>query len=307
MKNLYLLIALCVAFSPAARATQNDMVLDNAAGSVFRADANSALQALANTSKGGTRPSTSYPGQIWLDDNTPSVTVWTLYLYDGTDDISLGTFNITSNVFTPTLVDSQVTNAKMANMASNTIKGNNTGGSAAPGDLTGTEVTALLSNMVGDSGTGGTKGLVPAPAAGDAAAGKFLKADGTFAVPSNSITQASTVEIAAETVATKYISPDRLKTAPSVAKSWGHINSSGSPTLLRGYNVASISGIGQGARINFTTAMTTTNYTVVATIRSASTGALANNLQITRATSHVDISTSTSLPNNIEINFAIYE
>lgn len=43
--------------------------------------------------------------------------------------------------------------------------------------------TALLSAVVGDSGSGGTKGLVPAPAAGDAAAGKFLKADGTFDVP----------------------------------------------------------------------------------------------------------------------------
>ncbi len=39
-------------------------------------------------------------------------------------------------------------------------------------------------DMVGDSGAGGTKGAVPAPAAGDAAAGKYLKADGTWAVPS---------------------------------------------------------------------------------------------------------------------------
>jgi hypothetical protein len=45
-------------------------------------------------------------------------------------------------------------------------------------------LTKALSVMVGDSGSGGTKGLVPAPGAGDAAAGKFLKADGTFAVPS---------------------------------------------------------------------------------------------------------------------------
>lgn len=37
--------------------------------------------------------------------------------------------------------------------------------------------------FVGDTGTGGKEGNVPAPAAGDAAAGKFLKADGTFAVP----------------------------------------------------------------------------------------------------------------------------
>jgi len=35
--------------------------------------------------------------------------------------------------------------------------------------------------MAGDSGSGGRRGAVPAPGAGDAAAGKFLKADGTWA------------------------------------------------------------------------------------------------------------------------------
>jgi hypothetical protein len=38
--------------------------------------------------------------------------------------------------------------------------------------------TALLSAVVGDSGSGGTKGLVPAPIAGDAT--KFFRGDGTF-------------------------------------------------------------------------------------------------------------------------------
>src|SRR3990167_1097855 len=37
--------------------------------------------------------------------------------------------------------------------------------------------------MVGDAGAGGTKGAVPPPGVGDAAAGKFLKADATWAVP----------------------------------------------------------------------------------------------------------------------------
>lgn len=45
---------------------------------------------------------------------------------------------------------------------------------------------ANLTVMVGDSGSGGTKGAVPAPAAGDAAAGKFLKADGTWAAAGGS-------------------------------------------------------------------------------------------------------------------------
>jgi hypothetical protein len=47
-------------------------------------------------------------------------------------------------------------------------------------NLTAAEATAVLNAFVGDSGAGGTKGLVPAPAAGDAAASKFLKADGTW-------------------------------------------------------------------------------------------------------------------------------
>ncbi len=45
------------------------------------------------------------------------------------------------------------------------------------------QVTADLPAFTGDSGSGGVKGLVPAPASGDAAAGKFLRADGSFAVP----------------------------------------------------------------------------------------------------------------------------
>lgn len=45
------------------------------------------------------------------------------------------------------------------------------------------QAKATVPNLVGDAGAGGTAGLVPAPAAGDAAAGKFLKADGTWAAP----------------------------------------------------------------------------------------------------------------------------
>jgi hypothetical protein len=56
--------------------------------------------------------------------------------------------------------------------------------SSAWASRTPTQVTADLIAMVGDSGSGGTKGLVPAPAAGDAAAGKYLKADGTWATVS---------------------------------------------------------------------------------------------------------------------------
>lgn len=43
-------------------------------------------------------------------------------------------------------------------------------------------IQAATSVFQGDSGSGGAVGYVPAPAAGDAAANKFLKADGTWAI-----------------------------------------------------------------------------------------------------------------------------
>jgi hypothetical protein len=73
-----------------------------------------------------------------------------------------------------------VTNAMLADMSTARFKGRTTAGTGAPEDLTGSQATALLSAFTGDSGAGGVKGLVPAPAAGDAADNKFLKADGTW-------------------------------------------------------------------------------------------------------------------------------
>jgi len=84
-----------------------------------------------------------------------------------------------------------ITNSNLAQMVSNTIKGNNTGSTTSPIDLTATQVTAMLNNFVGDTGSGGTKGLTPAPSSGDSASGKFLKADGTWAIPSGSGTSAT--------------------------------------------------------------------------------------------------------------------
>lgn len=101
------------------------------------------------------------------------------------------TGDVTSVGNAATIPNNTVTNAKMADMATATFKGRTTAGTGDPEDLTATQATALLNAVVGDSGSGGTKGLVPAPAAGDAAAAKFLKADGTWGTPAGAGTVTS--------------------------------------------------------------------------------------------------------------------
>jgi hypothetical protein len=84
-----------------------------------------------------------------------------------------------------------------------TVGGNVTVAQLAFTDISGAAAAAQYVTMVGDSGSGGTKGAVPAPAAGDAAANKFLKANGTWAVPSGSgggITNSAATSIVPVTV-----------------------------------------------------------------------------------------------------------
>jgi hypothetical protein len=71
----------------------------------------------------------------------------------------------------------------IADQPSDSIIGNDTGSSAPPAAILIADLTHKLTTLIGDSGSGGTKGLVPAPAVGDAADGKFLKADGTWKKP----------------------------------------------------------------------------------------------------------------------------
>lgn len=77
--------------------------------------------------------------------------------------------------FAATIGANKVTNAKLAQMTANTIKGNNTAGTANALDLTGTQVTAMLDNF-----TSTLKGLAPLSGGGTT---NYLRADGTWAAP----------------------------------------------------------------------------------------------------------------------------
>lgn len=87
------------------------------------------------------------------------------------------TGDVTSTVGTvaTTIANDAVTNAKLANMATATIKGRTTAGTGDPEDLTATQATALL-----DTFTSTTKGLAPLSGGGTT---NFLRADGTWAAP----------------------------------------------------------------------------------------------------------------------------
>lgn len=91
-----------------------------------------------------------------------------------------GTFNAPQTfVSAVTVPDASFSNAKLATVATSTIKGRVTAGTGVVEDLTGSQVTGLLSNVAGATqSVAGTKGLVPAAAAGDQY--KVLTGAGTF-------------------------------------------------------------------------------------------------------------------------------
>ena len=84
--------------------------------------------------------------------------------------------------FAATIAAGAVTNAKLADMTGTVIKGRSSG-TGAPNDLSMASVNAMLPVFVGDSGSGGTQGLVLAPTSGSGAAHKFLRADAQWIAP----------------------------------------------------------------------------------------------------------------------------
>lgn len=79
-----------------------------------------------------------------------------------------------------TIANNAVSNAKAADMATQTFKGRTTAGTGDPEDLTATQATAMLNTF-----TSSLKGLAPSSGGGTS---NFLRADGTWAAPSATAT-----------------------------------------------------------------------------------------------------------------------
>ncbi len=86
-----------------------------------------------------------------------------------------GDVTASQNSNATTIANDAVSNAKLANVATSTIKGRVTAGTGDPEDLTGTQATTLL-----DEFTSALKGLAPASGGGTT---NYLRADGTWAQP----------------------------------------------------------------------------------------------------------------------------
>lgn len=115
-----------------------------------------------------------------------------------------GDVTTSSGAVATVIAANAVTNAKAAQMATNTIKGNNTGSTANALDLTTTQVSAML-NVFSSS----LQGLVPASGGGTT---NFLRADGTWAAPVGGTGTVTSVSVAsangfAGTVATPSTTP----------------------------------------------------------------------------------------------------
>lgn len=175
-----------------------------------------------------------------------------------------------------TITNSVVTNAKLANMASNTVKGNVTGGAAAPTDLTATQLTTLVNPF-----TSTLSGAATASGGGTTA---FLRADNTWAVPAGTGTVTTTGSPASGNL-TKFSGATTIVNGDLS----GDITTSGTlATTVAKIQTVTVSGVTGTGNVVFSASPTVTG-TLTATTLTMS-GVLTNSVNSALSTPSVNIS-----------------
>lgn len=72
-------------------------------GAAVRGYINNALARLQTRASGTARPSDIAAGEVWFETDNPGSGVWSLWRYDGSSDVLLGTLDTTNHVWTPVL------------------------------------------------------------------------------------------------------------------------------------------------------------------------------------------------------------
>ena len=188
-----------------------------------------------------------------------------------------------------TIVNDVVSNAKLANVATATIKGRVTAATGDPEDLTGTQATTLL-----DEFTTTLKGVVPGSGGGTA---NFLRADGTWVAPPGGGTD-ELVGVSANDTTPGYLL-GKLTTA-TTGVAWAEINDAGDEDLRLDVDSASTGGQGLielATQIEVDTGTDTTRALVPATLAGSAlaTNVATNNAKVSNATHTGDVTGSGAL------------
>jgi trimeric autotransporter adhesin len=193
-----------------------------------------------------------------------------------------------------TIATNTVTNSNLAQMASDTIKGNNTGSTANASDLTGTQVTAMLNTF-----TSTLQGLAPSSGGGTV---NYLRADGTWAAPpgatsgtvtSVALTVPSFLSVSGSPVTSSgTLAVTYSGTALPVTNGGTGLSSIGSGALLYGSGGATLNQLSAGSQYN-ALVTNSSGFPSWGQINLASSAAVTGNLPVTNLNSGTSASGTT--------------